>query len=333
LRPLYSGEYCLFGPMSTPHISAQLRVEPGSVRRETNHLAPGQYRLRTLEPGNDHVLDWPGGRFPRIVFTGDHTLVLEDTDGSAALLEVDNRSARPRTLVIEQRAWMRDVLTAQEAATVQCFRELFHDQVLRPGDHVEIDNVVLLFSDLRGSTALYNTIGDAAAYALVREHFALLAACVRRHRGSIIKTIGDAIMAAFTDPLDGMSCALAIQQTFAAFNQTRKCAEQPVVVKLGLHMGPCIAVTLNGILDYYGQAANLSARLAGLSEGGDVVLSQTLADDPTVSTLLRGLPTTPLPAELKGFVAPVACLRVSAFADRSVTTGDNPLAAAPPGVS
>jgi len=313
LRPLHSGEYCLFGPMSTPHVVAQLRVESGSVRNEKQHMEPGHYRLRTLEPGNDVLLEWQGGVFPRVVFSRNHELLLEQQNGSAAELLVDNRSSRPRTLIIEHRAWMNEVLTAQQAATLQCFRELYHDQVLRPGDHVEIDNVTLLFTDIRGSTALYNAIGDAAAYALVREHFSLLAACVRRHHGSIVKTIGDAIMAAFNDPLDGVLCALAIQRTFATFNQSRSAEEQQVVVKLGMHMGPCIAVTLNGVLDYYGQVANLTARLAGLSEGADIVLSNTLAEDAAVAAVLKDLPAEVHTATLKGYAVPVPCLRLAAL--------------------
>ncbi|HEY0961353.1 MAG TPA: adenylate/guanylate cyclase domain-containing protein, partial [Pseudomonadales bacterium] len=279
IRPLHSGEYCLFGPMSTPHIKAQLRVDPGTARQETNYLAPGNYRIRTLEPGNDVYLDWSGGNFPRIVFDPQGQLNLE-YELAAATLYIDNHFRHHRTVIIELRAWMQDVLTAREAATLQCFRDLFSEQVLRAGDHVEIDNVVLMFTDIKASTALYNQIGDAAAYALVREHFAVLATCVRRCNGTIVKTIGDAIMAAFDQPLDGVVCALAIQQAFALFNSERTGSDAQVTVKIGMHMGPCISVTLNGILDYYGKVANLTARLAGLSEGDDVVLSQALADDP-----------------------------------------------------
>lgn len=311
IRPLHGGEYCLFGPMSTPHIKAQLRVEAGTRRSEPRHLAPGAYRLRTLEPGNDEFLDWDGGAFPRIVFDAEGRLLLDHAHADDRI-EIDNRYRHHRTLVIELRAWMQDVLTAREAATLPCFRELFSEQVLRAGDFVEIDNIVLLFTDIKASTALYNTIGDAAAYALVREHFAVLAACVRRHNGTIVKTIGDAIMAAFTEPADAMNGALAIQQAFAEFNAARAQSDAQVNVKIGMHMGPCIAVTLNGILDYYGKVANLTARLAGLSQGGDIVLSAVLARDPALAALLPAQDLEAGTSEIKGFAEMIAWKRVPA---------------------
>jgi class 3 adenylate cyclase len=112
------------------------------------------------------------------------------------------------------------VLTADRVATLQAFRDLFSDQVLRPGDEVGIRRVTLLFSDLRGSTALYDAIGDAAAYRLVRDHFAYLAAIVREHEGTVVKTIGDAVMAAFHDPAEGLKAAIAMQERVASFNAT-----------------------------------------------------------------------------------------------------------------
>ncbi len=311
IRPLHSGEFCLFGPMSTPHIKAQLRVESGITRSETNYLAPGNYRIRTLEAGNDQLLEWSGGAFPRIVFDSKGELQLDHARASTTL-DIENHFPHHRTVIIELRAWMQDVLTAHEAATLHCFRDLFSDQILRAGDHVEIDNVVLMFTDIKASTALYNDIGDAAAYALVREHFAILAGCVRKHNGTIVKTMGDAIMAAFSEPLDGVLSARAIQQAFAAFNAERDSDDKQVAVKIGMHMGPCISVTLNGILDYYGRAANLTARLASLSDGKDLILSTALANDGAIRNLLQGVPQQPLETQVKGFEDSIACVRVPA---------------------
>ena len=288
IRPLHNGDYCLFGPMSTPHIAVQLAIDPQTRSMETLTLAPGSYRIRTLEPGNDEFLDHTGGALPTVVFGSDHRLSLLPGDNAAASsLEIRNESTRSRVLVIERRAWISDALTASEAIALQCFRELFDEQILRPGDHVEIDYITLMFTDIKASTSLYERIGDAAAFALVREHFAILASCVRRHNGTIVKTIGDAIMAAFHLPQEAVLCAIAIQQDFADFNSTRTDKDENVVVKLGLHGGPCIAVTLNGILDYYGMVANQTARIQSVSEGGDIVLSQTLAEEPAVAELLQ----------------------------------------------
>ena len=88
--------------------------------------------------------------------------------------------------------------------SLQVFRDLFAEATLRPGDEAAVGQVALLFTDLRGSTALYERVGDAAAFNIVREHFAFLGSIVRDHDGAVVKTIGDAVMASFGDPADAV---------------------------------------------------------------------------------------------------------------------------------
>jgi class 3 adenylate cyclase len=308
IRAVSPGEYCLFGPRSTPHITAQLRVEPGTTRREGSHLRPGHFRIRTLEPGPAEILDWNGHELPKITILPDGRIHLGPPLSPKEII-MENLSSRPRTLIIEERSWLQDVLTAAEAATLPAFRELFHDQVLRPGDTVQVDNVVLLFTDIRASASLYDTLGDAAAYARVREHFATLAGCIRGHRGAVVKTIGDAVMAVFPDPGDGFRCAQAIQQSFAQRRPEPGSAGTSLTVKVGLHLGPCLTVNWNGILDYFGSTANLTARLVSLAHGGDVVMSRAFAEDPAVAPLLSAMPTESHASEVKGFARPIAWVR------------------------
>ncbi len=149
---------------------------------------------------------------------------------------------------------------------------------MRAGDDAAIEHITLVFSDLRGSTTLYNRIGDGPAYHLVREHFAFMASEVREHNGAIIKTIGGAVMAAFGEPGDTVAAMPSIQSHIQAFNDSQD--DEELVIKLGGHAGRTIAVNLNGRLDYFGTTVNLAARLQQESEGGDTVLSDALAYDP-----------------------------------------------------
>jgi class 3 adenylate cyclase len=210
-----------------------------------------------------------------------------------------------------------EALTALQATTLQAFRDLFSQAALRPGDEAAVDQIALLFSDLKGSTALYERVGDGAAYNLVREHFAYLGGIVRNHDGALVKTIGDAVMAAFADPADAVAAAIDIQQHIGEFNAGHRlaAAEGPaVIVKLGVHRGPCVVVTLNGQLDYFGSTVNLAARLQGQSEGGDLVISTPVAADPAVAPLIAGLPQEEERARLRGFAKPVPFRRI-AFVD------------------
>jgi class 3 adenylate cyclase len=306
VRPLGQGEFCLFGPMSTPHVKVQQTLAPGETRTLAARLSPGPYRLRTLHPSGEALVEFGGDGFPEVVFDGER--VSAGPLSSAGEIRLANRSDREVVLLVESRAWLEDALTAHRVTTMQAFRDLFADQVLRPGDEVAINHVALLFTDLKGSTALYGRVGDAGAYQRVREHFAVLAGAVRANGGAIVKTIGDAVMAAFVAPAEAVRAALAIQRDIAAWNARQ--AGEPIIVKVGVHAGPCIAVTLNERLDYFGSTVNLAARLQGESEGADIVLSEAVAADPEVDAALRGLARQSASARVRGFAAAIRYVRI-----------------------
>jgi class 3 adenylate cyclase len=312
VRPLESGEYCMWGPMSVPHVKAQILLQAGETRALKVSLPFGPYRFRTLEPGPEADVDWQSGGMPELVLEeGD---VVAGPPASPGMLRLANRAKRPLIAVIEDRNWVADALTADRVTALQAFRDLFSSDVLRPGDEVAVGRIALLFSDLKGSTALYQSIGDASAYHLVRDHFAFMTKVIRAHEGAIVKTIGDAVMAAFFSPAQAVAAAIDIQRQVAAFNRETRVADgsasPPIVIKLGVHSGPTIAVTLNDRLDYFGSTVNMAARLQGQSEGGEIVLSQEAAADPAVTPLLAGLSTVADQASLKGFDQPVGFFRL-----------------------
>ncbi len=306
IRPLESGEYCMWGPMSVPHVKAQIHLAPGEVRDLPGQLAPGPYRLRTLEPGDAVDITYEGEGFPAHVIRDDGLAAGESQpEGS---LRFANLSSRPRIAVIESRHWIEDCLTADRITALQAFRDLFSDDVLRPGDEVSVGRVALLFSDLKASTALYQQIGDASAYHLVRDHFAFMAEIIRAHDGAIVKTIGDAVMAAFAKPADAMRAALDIQRRIGGNEHGQ--VERPLVIKLGVHQGPTIAVTLNDRLDYFGSTVNMAARLQGQSQGGDIVVSREMLEDDGVAAALAGVKAQAELAALKGFAETLTFYRV-----------------------
>jgi len=310
LRPISGGEYCLFGPMSTPHIKVHVTVPAGEARSIDADLPFGPYRLRTLEPGPEATVTWSAGGFPAVVIDG--ASVAPGPPAAAGTIDLVNRSGRALTFIVEDRAWVRDALTADRVTALQAFRDLFSDEALRPGDDVAVGRVALMFTDLRGSTGLYQRVGDAPAFHLVRDHFAFLAETVRAQDGAVVKTIGDAVMAAFMRPADAVAAALAVQRKVAEFNRAHAAHgdREGIVIKLGLHCGPCIAVTLNGRLDYFGSVVNKAARLQGQSRGGDIVLSREIAADPEAAKLIAPFRPGEESAALKGFSEPQPFLRI-----------------------
>ncbi|MBP7064763.1 adenylate/guanylate cyclase domain-containing protein [Ferrovibrio sp.] len=323
LRPLAIGEFCMGGPHVSRHILVQQILDPGESRELAADLPPGDYRLRALEPGGEASISLGAGSgFPALLAlpgpgNGSFTIT-PGPPAPAGCLRLENRTTRRLTLVIEDRGWRNEAVTAHEVTTLQAFRDLLPNQVLRPGETVAIEHVTLLFTDLEGSTALYERIGDGAAYRMVRRHFAFLAEEVRACDGTLVKTIGDAVMAAFADPAQALRAAIGVQRGIHRFNTKfhAKTAREgrptleAVTLKMGLHAGRCIAVNLNDRLDYFGSAVNLAARLQGRCRGGEIVLSQSLSQDPAVRPVLDGISQSEEVAELKGFDQPVPFLRL-----------------------
>ena len=311
IRGVEYGFFCRSGPGVTPHIKGQFSLAPGARRSIPQALHPGDYRVRTLEAGDELALTWDGGAFPAIHVDDEQVTI--DGDSSAGDISLVNDGKLPRTVVIEEQSWLRDVLTAERATTMQAFRDLFSDQVLRPGDEVSIRNISFVFTDLVGSSNLFSRIGDAAAYHLVREHFAEVGEIVRRHQGNIVKTVGDGVHAAFLTPDDALRASIEMQLAMAGFN--RRFDSLDVSIRIGLHAGSSIAVTLNGRLDYYGEAVNLAARLQGQGGGGDIIMSKAFTADPAVSDILSAYELRQQELRLKGFIEPVAICKIRPQSD------------------
>lgn len=305
VRPLPDGSFCLSGPLATQHVAVQVLLGSGERRTVAVDLPPGPYRLRTLHPGRFVEVDHKSGAFPNLRITESGVERLDDADEPGSVTFVNDAGFELAAL-IEDRSWARDTLTAPEVISLQAFRDLFTEATLRPGDDAGISQVALLFTDLRGSTALYERVGDGTAYNLVREHFTLLAAIVRDHDGAVVKTIGDAVMASFDDPAQAVRAALAMQAGIASSAQ----GSEDLVLKVGVHAGPSVVVTLNDRLDYFGSTVNMAARLQGQSAGEDIVLSHAVAADPAVQEIVADLPKREETVALKGFTEPVGFLRL-----------------------
>jgi len=108
-------------------------------------------------------------------------------------------------------------------------------------------------------------------------HFDVLIALLEKNKGTLVKTIGDAVMAVFADDMDGLVASVAILHAFERFRREHPDRER-THIKLGVFGGPCYVVTANGILDYFGQTVNLSARLQGEAKSGELVVVEALAD-------------------------------------------------------
>jgi class 3 adenylate cyclase len=131
----------------------------------------------------------------------------------------------------------------------------------------ERGTVTILFTDIEGSTALAQRLGDKAYHTLLAEHNRILREQVARHGGHEVKSMGDGFMVAFASAARALSCAVDIQKAFAHHNET---AEQPIRVRIGVNTGESIEE--GG--DYFGTAVTLAARIAARAQGGQILVSE-----------------------------------------------------------
>ena len=194
----------------------------------------------------------------------------------------------------------RPFLTAKRLLSNQTFRDIYRTDTLDVDQRLKITSLTFLFTDLKGSTALYERVGDLMAYDLVRQHFHILYEVVAAEAGAVVKTIGDAVMATFTTPDRALAAALRMREEMTRINAERQ--NEDLLLKIGIHEGPCLAVTLNNSQDYFGQTVNMAARVQGLASSRAIFVTKSVVDDEKAAQILKssGLQPTMQRAALRG---------------------------------
>ena len=202
-------------------------------------------------------------------------------------------------------------LTAKRLFTNQTFHDLFRSEVFQESEGFGVKDVTILFTDLKGSTQLYNRIGDLNAFALVREHYGVLSKAILNQHGAVVKTIGDAIMATFTCPEAALEAGLVMLQELRQLNKTSQYGD--LILKVGIHKGAAISVNLNERIDYFGQTVNLASRVQGMAGGDEIYLTDDIYSSAGVPELLQQSHSKvePLQIELKGIEGAVNVYKVT----------------------
>jgi len=309
VRPARREVYCIGGPANMPTIQSQLRVPPGRRRTEEFPHPVGGLRVRCYQaPG---ILPLKGMSV-RVEKDG-----LKVEPGTPGLLEIENALDVEALVVVERETWKESAATAALVTSMQDFRDLFPGEAVAPGEELGIESMAVLFTDLKGSTELYQKLGDAKAFGFVQNHFRYLVEAVSMNRGGVVKTMGDAVMAIFASARDAVQAGVEMQRHWGGFRGERfstiqrsrmgvghraKSDFEDVSLKVGIHQGSAIAINNAGKLDYFGTMVNKAARVQAQSVGDDVVFSLQVAEDPDVRAYLAstGLKEEVVSVPLKG---------------------------------
>ena len=302
--------YCIASPQASEHVITQTLLAPGEVRTIELPFAVGSYDINAIgvdivpfvahaDETSDAVSGTIDGRtvtFPHALSTGDVQIRLE------------NALERETIVRIEMGRWPDTIATAAHVTALQEFRSMFSSEVLAPGLELSVESMAILFTDLIGSTAMYSRAGDAPAFRIVTDHFAILRPLIEEHDGTIVKTIGDAVMAVFSDPAKCLSAALEMDPAVRGITHDGV----PLRLRVGFALGPSIAMRANDKIDYFGTTVNLAARLEAKADAGEVTLTHAAADRPDVAAVLRasGRTSASEMLQVKGFAQPIDVVRV-----------------------
>ena len=288
---------------------------PGGERASTSHtLSSGFYIVFDPVTHTTQFLEVSGEetterRSLSVVFNDVHahrgTLALRP---GPVRITFDNKSAK-RTMpgiwisgdpMHELLGRRRPFLTASRLLSNQTFRDLYRTGTLNTDQRFKITNLTILFTDLEGSTALYDRVGDLVAFDLVRDHFAALLTSIASEGGAVVKTIGDAVMATFPTPDRAMRAALRMRAAMRDLNEA--VGREDLALNIGLHEGPCLAVMLDERQDYFGQTVNVASRVHGLADPTAILATRSIVESANVGRILAeaGFTTTARQSSLRG---------------------------------
>lgn len=274
VREVTDRMFCIGGPWRTPHVLVQRTLDVGAERTIDAPKATGRHRLFARGGAIASVeVTAEGPAEASVVLEGETFVPAELTVKAGGHLRVTNGSAEPLHVKVERLGYASLAATAHVVTLMDEFRRLFSRDLLKPSTPLKVTSCTILFSDLTGSTALYTHAGDAAAFRLVDDHFDVLRKAIGDGGGAVVKTMGDAVMAAFVDPIACVRSAIACLRAFETFRATQPNGEL-TGLKLGLFGGPCYVVTANEAIDYFGQTVNCAARVQHLASSGEIVLPE-----------------------------------------------------------
>ncbi len=315
IRTVDVREFCVGGPMKTPHVVAQVPLAAGEQQDVVCQVTAGLYRIRTpgaAQTGGLDVSPDAASVPASLTISADGVEPRHVTAKPGELtVRVVNSLPTPTTFVLEDTRWPDTIATAAVVSTMPEFRDLFSSEVLAPGLQLGVTRLAFLFTDLTGSTALYQRVGQARAFRIVQDQFAILGGAIADHNGAIVKTIGDAVMATFPTGGDALAAGLAIQREIRRLD-LRGEADPTTLVRVGIHQGPCVAVTANDRLDYFGTTVNIAARVEHEAGGGEVAATAEVCETPEAQAVIAESGVRPelALARLKGIAEQVRIYRL-----------------------
>ena len=185
----------------------------------------------------------------------------------------------------------RPFLTAKRLLSNQTFRDLYRTDTINVDQRLKITSLTFLFTDLKGLDRALRSRRRSRRLRSRQRAFPRAARDRRRRGGAVVKTIGDAVMATFPTPDRAVAAALRMREAM------RDLGHDDLILKIGIHEGPCLAVMLNERQDYFGQTVNIASRVQGLATSSSIFATGPVVGHSELARLLKSGGYTPMPKE------------------------------------
>ena len=280
IRDVVTGTYCIGGPAWSRHVVAQVRLAAGERFACDLNLSEGAYVVRG----------------PQLPFTVDfrigHNAALRRIELSLArppadariqmpvgaqVIQLCNDSAMDQQVRIERTADRHDALSAAKASTLALFRELFPGEVLSSDQIVSVAHITVLRVKIHDTRRLYESLGDGSAFHKIRGLLERILRIIKENAGAVVKTIGEGVLASFSDPTSALLSAIELVQCES---------DSDLQLSVAIHSGTAMVATVDERLDYFGKTLKSLEQLIDVASPQTIALTSNLTELAEVQSLL-----------------------------------------------
>lgn len=272
IREVTTATYCIGGPAWSRHVVAQVRLAAGERFACDLNLSEGAYIVRG--PQLPFIISFRVGHdegMRRIELS----LARPPSDSRIQLpvgsqvIHLCNDSSSDQQVRIERIADQHNALSAAKASTIALFRELFPGEVLSSDQIVSVAHITVMRVKIHGSQLLYESLGDGPAFSQIRALLDLVLRIVKANRGAVVKTVGEGVLASFSDPKSAVLSAIELIQSKS---------NDDLQVSVAIHSGAAMVATVDERIDYFGKTLKALDQLSEAASSQSIALTSSITE-------------------------------------------------------
>jgi adenylate cyclase len=279
-------------PMTSPNVLIHEILEPEEQKKHSITFSPGHYSIRSDDPNMNYqaffIIKKNAVKESFTIETTKkgiqvHRQKLEENGPN---LIFSNHRKSPQSLFIEKTASETDKVSIADAQLSSYFRMEFPQEAPPAGVPLQVPDISFIHCQLVKSTELCIESGDESAYQEVRELYLFQKSIINQHNGATAKVTNDSIIGVFPTPVMAVNAAIAIQNDLIAFNAAQT-SRTDLGVKIVVHRGPCLAVSFNGLLDYFGGTPSFLHEVQSNNHEEGIVITDSVNQEPGIGEVLE----------------------------------------------